>query len=55
MTTWESWARAWLSGKDRSAPAAWAAARAAEWAAEAAEWTEPQFVDILSCARRAVE
>ena len=43
---WSQWAEEWLSGKDRSAEAAWAAAWAAEeaaweaaaWAAEEAAW-----------------
>jgi hypothetical protein len=45
--TWRTWAKRWLSGKDRSAKAAaaaagaWAEAEAAGWAAwAAAEWAE---------------
>ena len=35
---WNDWADGWLSGNDRSAEAAWAAARAEEAAAEEAAW-----------------
>ena len=37
-SAWQAWAHKWLSGDDRSAKAAWAAAEAAWAAAEAAAW-----------------
>lgn len=48
-----AWARGWLSGQDRAADAAWAAARSAAWAAaRSATWDKP--IDLVALARKAV-
>jgi hypothetical protein len=56
--TFKLWAGGWLSGKDRTAEAAWAAAEAAEsaaWAAEAAAWAaERSSVDLFVLAEKAI-
>lgn len=52
---WHTWAKNWLSGKDRSAGAAAEAARAAEaWAAENATRITHKKIDLIALAEKAV-
>jgi hypothetical protein len=49
---WNAWADKWLSGKDRSGDAAWAAAQAPTWAAS---WAAASWAEAAAAARWAAE